>query len=82
MRARTMRAVLLALGLTAVGAAPLSARADDCDDWYEDGSRAGFPEGDREAGDGTVSVRERGKGDIGALPLEKFMDMVYTRKVI
>ena len=38
--------------------------------------------GDREAGDGTVSVRERGKGDIGALPLEKFMDMVYTRKVI
>ena len=38
--------------------------------------------GDREADDGTVSVRERGKGDAGVLPLAKFIEMVYTRKVV
>ena len=36
--------------------------------------------GEREAGSGTVSVRERGKGDIGAVPLEQFIAKVVKEK--
>lgn len=32
--------------------------------------------GEREAKDKTVSVRERSKGDLGAMPLEKFFDLI------
>ena len=31
--------------------------------------------GDREAGAGTVSVRERSRGNVGVMPLEEFADM-------
>ncbi len=34
--------------------------------------------GEREAGSGTVSVRERGKGDMGVRPLEKFLQIIYN----
>lgn len=36
--------------------------------------------GDREAANNMVSVRERGKGDTGPQPLEKFLEMMYTVK--
>lgn len=32
--------------------------------------------GQREAEDGTVSVRHRDKGDLGAMPFEQFADLV------
>lgn len=32
--------------------------------------------GDREASEKTVSVRERSKGDVGAMPLEKFLEII------
>lgn len=32
--------------------------------------------GDKEAEDGTVAVRQRGKGDIGAMPIDAFLDML------
>ncbi|MBI2639925.1 MAG: threonine--tRNA ligase [Candidatus Sungbacteria bacterium] len=37
--------------------------------------------GDREAAGNVVSIRERGKGDTGQKPLEKFLEMVYTEKI-
>lgn len=38
--------------------------------------------GTREAEEKTVSVRERGKGDLGPMALAKFIELVYTRKVV
>ena len=32
--------------------------------------------GQREAEDGTISVRHRDKGDLGAMPFEQFADLV------
>ena len=34
--------------------------------------------GDREAKENTVSVRERGKGDVGVMPLEKFFNLIKS----
>jgi threonyl-tRNA synthetase len=34
--------------------------------------------GDRETKENTVSVRERGKGDVGAMPLEKFFNLIKS----
>ncbi|MDO8560711.1 MAG: threonine--tRNA ligase [bacterium] len=36
--------------------------------------------GEREASSETVSVRERGKGDTGAMSIAKFLDTVYSRQ--
>jgi len=38
--------------------------------------------GDREATSNTVSVREHGKGDVGAQDIDKFLEQVYNLRVV
>ena len=37
--------------------------------------------GDKELEDGKVAVRERKEGDIGAMSLEEFKELISTKKV-